>query len=163
MDGVSAAASIIALVDITITTAKVIAKTYQAANEGPTQADHVADNIGHLLDTLERLRNGPAVTQAVDSSLAEMLKTCNADLSRMSQKLEAVRFSDQDKTKTKLKKALKSVFKEKEFKEFQTRISEYALFLDTRINLLNRFVRSTHSRLNEFLTRRRLLAPRFSK
>ncbi|RYO75024.1 hypothetical protein DL764_010596 [Monosporascus ibericus] len=134
------AASLASLIQFTITGLNIISKTFSSIKEGPDTVAYVAKHATDLLHILQRLEHSPVVEQSQDIRLGELMKACHADVMRMAQKLADVDFNASDKFRIKLWRSAKSVVKEKEWKEFQTRLHEYSNSLGTFIIVEDRSV-----------------------
>ncbi|RYP30478.1 hypothetical protein DL767_006219 [Monosporascus sp. MG133] len=127
------AASLASLIQFTITGLNIIYRTFSSIKEGPDTVAYVAKHATDLLHILQRLEDSPVVVESQDIRLGRLIKACHDDVAGMVQKLADVDFNASDKFRIKLWRAAKSVLKEKEWKEFQTRLHEYSDSLATFI------------------------------
>ncbi|RYP82369.1 hypothetical protein DL769_001694 [Monosporascus sp. CRB-8-3] len=134
------AASLASLIQFTIMGLNIIYKTFSSIKEGPDTVAYVAKHATDLLHILQRLEDSPVIEQSQHIRLGELMKACHADVTRMAQKLDDVDFNASDKFRIKLWRSAKSVLKEKEWKEFQTRLHEYSNSLGTFIIVEDRSV-----------------------
>jgi len=134
------AASVVSLIQFTITGLTVIRQTFSSIKDGPETVSYIARNARDLLHILERLGNNPAVKESQDAVLSDMLKSCYDDVTRMAQELDKCNFKATDKTGLKLWRSGKSAYKEKEWTDFRARLHGYSSSLSTFIILEDRLV-----------------------
>jgi hypothetical protein len=137
MDVVSNAVS---LIQFTIIGLAFIRQTFSSIKDGPKTVSYIAKNAQNLLHILERLSNNPAVKESQDVVLSDMLKSCHDDVTRMAQELDKCNFKATDKMELKLRRSGKSMFKEKEWADFQARLHGYSSSLSTIITIEHRCV-----------------------
>ncbi|KAH8900655.1 hypothetical protein GQ53DRAFT_801186 [Thozetella sp. PMI_491] len=131
------AASLISLIQFSITSLKVIHQTFASLKDGPELVGYVAQSATGLLHILRQLEASPTVVQSKDDKLLEVIKTCHADVTRMAQKLASVGFGATEKTRVKLWRSAKAVLNEKEWTAFQTRLHEYTSLIQAFVILEN--------------------------
>jgi hypothetical protein len=135
-----AAASVVSLIQFTITGLIVIRQTFSSIREGPEIVTDTVKNVHHLLHILKRLESSHAVKESQDAVLSDVLKSCHADVTRMAQKLEKLDFKASDKMGFKLWRSVKSALKEKELMDFRVRMHRYSSSLATFITIEDRSV-----------------------
>lgn len=119
------AASLVSLIQFAIEGIQIIQKIATSVKEGPDTVVHVAKHASDLLHILQRLESSPAIAQSRDTRLLEWMTACNGDVTRMAAKLARAGFKADDNLSIRLWKSVKSAVKEKEWKEFQTKLQEY--------------------------------------
>lgn len=134
------AASAVSLIQSTITSLVIIRQTFTSIREGPEIVNYIANYAVRLLHILERLKSSPYVGGSQDATLSGLIQSCHADVTRTARELDKVKFTASDRTGSKLWKAIKSVLKEKEWKEFQARIHRYSSSLSAFINVEDRLL-----------------------
>jgi hypothetical protein len=133
-----AAASVVSLIQFTITGLIVIRQTFSSIRD--EIVTDTVKNVHHLLYILKRLESSHAVKESQDAVLNDVLKSCHADVTRMAQKLEKLDFKASDKMGFKLWRSVKSALKEKELMDFQVRMHTYSSSLTTFITIEDRSV-----------------------
>jgi hypothetical protein len=133
------ASSAVSLIQFTVKGLQIIHKTFASIKEAPDTVTYVGKHAGNLLHILQRLETSPVVLQSHDTRLAETMRTCSADVTRMAQKLAEVGFTTGDKVRTRLWRSAKSVVNEKEWKEFQARLHQYSDSLTTFVIVEDRW------------------------
>jgi hypothetical protein len=134
------ASNAVSLIQFTIIGLAFIRQTFLSIKDGPKTVSYIAKNVQNLLHILERLSNNPAVKESQDVVLSEMLKSCHDDVTRMAQELDKCNFKATDKMELKLRRSGKSMFKEKEWADFQARLHGYSSSLNTIITIEHRCV-----------------------
>lgn len=136
-----AAASLVSLIQFTITGLNIIYKAFASAKEGLDTVSVLVKSASDLLHVLERLQRSAVVRQSQDARLPELIKTCYADVTRMAKKLEDLEIKENDKIRIKLWRSAKAVAKEKEWRDFQARLQGYSSNLTTFIVIEDRLVK----------------------
>jgi hypothetical protein len=134
------ASNAVSLIQFTIIGLVFIRQTFSSIKDGPKTVSYIAKNVENLLHILERLSNNPAVKESQDVVLSDLLKSCHDDVTRMAQELDKYNFKATDKMELKLRRSGKSMFKEKEWADFQARLHGYSSSLSTIITIEHRCV-----------------------
>jgi hypothetical protein len=135
-----ATASVVSLVSFTIKSVVVIRQAITSIKEGPETLTSVAKDAHLLQHILQRLESSPAAQGSQDAAFQETIKSCAADVTSMTRKLDEFDFKPGDRTGIKLWKSAKSVFKEKEkeWESFRGRVYGYSSYLITFITMEDR-------------------------
>ena len=145
MDGVSAAASIIALVTFALQSTEVIYKIVHGIKDGPSQIHQLAEQVGRLGRTLKQLnylltieeQRGQKDSHGDLTELRAAMQECTADLLKIRTKLEKLESSQSNRGR-KVWSVVKVVFGSKEIETAESRVRWHLQVLDSQLNVHGR-------------------------
>lgn len=140
MEAVGAAASLVALVTVTIQSAKIIHDTLKGIQDATSNVKRCVTAAAQLHSLLSRFTLDGDTAQDEDEKLKELLGDCTQELERIEGYLKKLhRVSDKSRWKNLWTRA-KAGLAEKEIGKWSTLIDHYANILGAHLGFLHRLV-----------------------
>jgi hypothetical protein len=144
MDGVSAAASIIALVTVALQSASAIHAVVSGIRDGPEQVSQLILALEGLNGVLQQLSRLQALRQDGNredlSDLENLMGSCVKDIDRFRRMLAKLQHVHADKTLGRAWKQVKSILHKEEFREMRQTMNDYVSRLNLQLNIVQRYI-----------------------
>jgi hypothetical protein len=144
MDGVSAAASIVALVTVALQSASAIHAVVSGIRNGPEQVSQLIlalESLNGVLQQLSRLQTIRQDGSREDlSDLENLMGSCVKDINRFRRMLAKLQHVPADKTLGRAWKQVKPILHKEEFREMRQTIHDYISRLNLQLNIIQRYV-----------------------
>jgi hypothetical protein len=142
MDGVSAAASIVALLTAALQSASAIHAVVSGIRDGPKEVSQLVSALNDLNRELQQLSNIQASRQdggAEDvSDLGQLVDSCVRDVDRFRRRLAEMQHVSADKTLGRALKQFKLILHKGEFQKMWQTIRDHKEGLSLQLNILQR-------------------------
>ena len=139
MDGISAAASVLGILDVALRSAKFLHDLLLAVKDGPKDVERAVFALGQFQYALQQLSQCPAFSTAGSAPAVEYIKTCSDDVNRFADKLGKLVISDSDKRSGRIWKKVKIAFNEKTLAQVCDAIGHHTSSLLLQLSTYQRF------------------------
>ncbi len=136
MDGVSAAASFLAIVGFALTSTKVIYDTISVIKGGPKAVQQTTSALEELQKILQRLAKLNERLESVDANLQPMIQRCATDLKAFEKKIGCLRIMSTEKGLSKAWIRVKTMLKQDDFQRMWEGINRHVLALGMQLQLI---------------------------
>ncbi len=140
MDAVSAGASVLAFVTLSLQSAKLVYETLTSVKDGPKHVYQIARDVQSLQSTLERLARCRAAGARGDEAFATKLKACADDMTSFAKRLKTLTIDDGTSRLERNWKRVKAFLNEKDLETMGAVFIRHTAALNFHLSTLDRYV-----------------------
>jgi hypothetical protein len=133
MEGVSGAASVVAVIVFALSCTKTIHDTISRIKNGPKNIAETTSALEDLWKTLEQIRGLDAEFISVNANLRNVVQKCAADLKECENKIGCLRILPSNKIMGKVLKRVKTMLKQDDFQEMWRKIKWHVSALSLQL------------------------------
>ncbi|KAI1360090.1 ankyrin [Xylaria arbuscula] len=153
MEALGVGANAVALIVLAAKLSKTVYTSFHSIKDGPENVRNVASDILRLHGALETLESYPL---ANDMSLSEQIKTCFLGLSHLSETIQKLQYTSDERRTGRMWKRFRCFINEKKLDEIHSRINVHTSAIHFRLSILQSI--SSHGILSDVqLTRQSIV------